>query len=156
MARRRAGALLRQAADPARLAAAQLAGRAQQAGVGADLPLVKIVARTRPLGAEVRLIERFDDSFTQLWEELAPNSLAVRRDAAYLNWKYVNGAARALFHRRAAPRPTERRLCGLPALHRTARPGEVPVDRVPAFRWSRRRAAWNRAACGALAYFRFR
>jgi GNAT superfamily N-acetyltransferase len=55
------------------------------------LPIVKIVARTRPLGADVRLIQRFDDSFTQLWEELAPKfELAVRRDAAYLNWKYVS------------------------------------------------------------------
>jgi len=55
------------------------------------LPIVKIVGRDRPLGAEVRLIQRFDDSFTALWEELAPKfDLAVRRDAAYLNWKYVN------------------------------------------------------------------
>ena len=54
------------------------------------LPIVKIVARTRPLSAEVRLIQRFDDSFTTLWEELAPKfDLAVRRDAAYLNWKYA-------------------------------------------------------------------
>ena len=55
------------------------------------LPIVKIVARTRPLRAEVRLIQRFDDSFTALWDELAPKfALAVRRDAAYLNWKYVS------------------------------------------------------------------
>jgi GNAT superfamily N-acetyltransferase len=55
------------------------------------LPIVKIVARSRPLGAEVRLIQRFDDSFTALWEGLAPKfGLAVRRDAAYLNWKYVS------------------------------------------------------------------
>jgi GNAT superfamily N-acetyltransferase len=55
------------------------------------LPFVKIVARTRPLAAEVRMIQRFDESFTQLWDELAPKfDLAVRRDAAYLNWKYVN------------------------------------------------------------------
>jgi hypothetical protein len=55
------------------------------------LPLVKIVARNRPLGAEVRLIQRFDDSFTELWETLAPKfALAVRRDAPYLNWKYVS------------------------------------------------------------------
>ena len=55
------------------------------------LPVVKIVARNRPLAAEVRMIQRFDDSFTTLWEELAPKfHLAVRRDAAYLNWKYVN------------------------------------------------------------------
>jgi hypothetical protein len=55
------------------------------------LPVVKIVARNRPLGAEVRLIQRFDDTFTALWEGLAPKfDLAVRRDAAYLNWKYVS------------------------------------------------------------------
>ena len=55
------------------------------------LPVVKIVARTRPLRAEVRLIQRFDESFTQLWDELAAKfDLAVRRDAAYLNWKYVS------------------------------------------------------------------
>ena len=54
------------------------------------LPIVKIVARTRPLSAEVRVIQRFDDSFTELWETLAPKfDLAVRRDAAYLNWKFV-------------------------------------------------------------------
>jgi GNAT superfamily N-acetyltransferase len=55
------------------------------------LPIVMIVARTRPLRAEVRMIQRFDDSFTLLWEELARKfDFAVRRDAAYLNWKYVN------------------------------------------------------------------
>jgi GNAT superfamily N-acetyltransferase len=55
------------------------------------LPIIKIVSRTRPLRAEVRLIQRFDESVTQLWEELAPKlGLAVRRDAAYLNWKFVS------------------------------------------------------------------
>jgi hypothetical protein len=54
------------------------------------LPLVRIVGRPSPLTAEVRLLHRFDDSFTTLWEELAPRfDLAVRRDAPYLNWKYV-------------------------------------------------------------------
>ena len=54
------------------------------------LPFVMIVARSRPLRAEVRLMQRFDDSFTTLWHELAPKfDFAVRRDAAYLNWKYV-------------------------------------------------------------------
>ena len=54
------------------------------------LPLVLIVARSRPLAAEVRLVQRFDDSFTALWESVAPKlDFAVRRDAAYLNWKYV-------------------------------------------------------------------
>lgn len=55
------------------------------------LPFIRIVARNRPLRAEVRLIQRFDDSFTTLWDELAPKfEFAVRRDAAYLNWKYVS------------------------------------------------------------------
>jgi hypothetical protein len=36
------------------------------------------------------MIQRFDESFTQLWEKLAPKfDLAVRRDAAYLNWKFA-------------------------------------------------------------------
>jgi GNAT superfamily N-acetyltransferase len=55
------------------------------------LPIVKIVARTRPLRAEVRLIQRFDESFNVLWDELAPKfDFAVRRDAAYLNWKFIS------------------------------------------------------------------
>jgi GNAT superfamily N-acetyltransferase len=55
------------------------------------LPIVMIVSRARPVRAEVRLIQRFDDTFTSLWETLAPKfDLAVRRDAAYLNWKYVS------------------------------------------------------------------
>jgi len=55
------------------------------------LPIVKIVSRTRPLRAEVRLIQRFDESFNVLWEQLAPKfEFAVRRDAAYLNWKFAS------------------------------------------------------------------
>ena len=55
------------------------------------LPIVLIVARTRPLRAEVRLIQRFDDSFSELWNQVAPKfTFAIRRDAAYLNWKYVS------------------------------------------------------------------
>jgi GNAT superfamily N-acetyltransferase len=55
------------------------------------LPFIRIIARSRPLRAEVRLIHRFDESFTRLWEELAPKfDFAVRRDASYLNWKYVS------------------------------------------------------------------
>jgi hypothetical protein len=37
------------------------------------------------------MIDRFDESFTRLWETVAPKfDVAVRRDAAYLNWKYVH------------------------------------------------------------------
>lgn len=53
-------------------------------------PLVLIVSRARPLSAEVRVLQRFDDSFTELWERLKPKfDVAVRRDAAYLNWKFA-------------------------------------------------------------------
>lgn len=55
------------------------------------LPWVRLVARSRPLEGEVRLIRHFDDRFTALWERVSPQfAFAVRRDAAYLNWKYVS------------------------------------------------------------------
>jgi len=54
------------------------------------LPVVKVVARARPLRAEVEPLRRFDASFTDLWDRVAAKfDLAVRRDAAYLNWKYI-------------------------------------------------------------------
>ena len=54
------------------------------------LPWIKLVARTRPLQGEVRPIRRFTDDFTKLWERVRTRvGFAVRRDAAYLNWKYV-------------------------------------------------------------------
>lgn len=53
-------------------------------------PFVRMVARQRPLRAETELIRRFGPEFTALWERVAPKfDLAVRRDAAYLQWKYV-------------------------------------------------------------------
>jgi hypothetical protein len=55
------------------------------------LPYVKFVARQKPLSGEVRLIRRFDASFDKLWARLAPRfDVAVRRDAAYLQWKFVS------------------------------------------------------------------
>jgi len=54
------------------------------------LPWIRLVSRSRPLEGEVRVVQRFDDRFTRLWERVAPKfALAVRRDAAYLNWKYI-------------------------------------------------------------------
>ena len=54
------------------------------------LPIVRVAARVRPLRADVEPIRRFDSSFTDLWERLADRfELAVRRDAAYLNWKFI-------------------------------------------------------------------
>jgi hypothetical protein len=54
------------------------------------LPFVRVIARTRPLTAEIEPIRRFDESFTELWERVSGKlDLAVRRDAPYLNWKYL-------------------------------------------------------------------
>jgi len=54
-------------------------------------PVAALVGRSRPLRADVEPLRRFDDEFTDLWERLAPTfDLAVRRDAPYLNWKYID------------------------------------------------------------------
>lgn len=54
------------------------------------LPWIRMVARTKPLQGEVRTIRHFDEGFTRLWERVASRfRFAVRRDAAYLNWKYI-------------------------------------------------------------------
>ena len=44
----------------------------------------------RLLRAEIETIRRFPREFTDLWKRVAPKfDLAVRRDAQYLNWKYI-------------------------------------------------------------------
>lgn len=54
------------------------------------LPFVRIIARVKPLRAEIEPVRRFDERFTALWERIAPRlGFAVRRDAAYLNWKFI-------------------------------------------------------------------
>jgi hypothetical protein len=54
------------------------------------LPIVRIVSRTQPLKEEVEVVRRFDARADRLWEKLATRfALSVRRDARYLNWKYV-------------------------------------------------------------------
>jgi len=54
------------------------------------LPWIRLVARQRPLQGQIEPIRHFDDRFTRLWERVGHAfSCAVRRDAAYLNWKYV-------------------------------------------------------------------
>ena len=53
-------------------------------------PVVRVASRSGPLRAECEPIRRFDTSFTALWERLAPRfDLAIRRDAPYLNWRYI-------------------------------------------------------------------
>jgi predicted N-acetyltransferase YhbS len=54
------------------------------------LPWIRLVSRTRPLEGEVRTIRQFDERFTRLWESVKSKfAFAVRRDAAYLQWKYI-------------------------------------------------------------------
>jgi len=54
------------------------------------LPWVRLVSRVKPLQGEITTIRHFDDSFTRLWDRVAPKfGVAVRRDAPYLNWKYI-------------------------------------------------------------------
>lgn len=54
------------------------------------LPLVRVVSRTQPLKEEIEVVRRFDARADRLWEKLSGRfALAVKRDARYLNWKYV-------------------------------------------------------------------
>jgi hypothetical protein len=54
------------------------------------LPWVRLVSRMKPLQGEVRMTRQFDEGFTRLWDRVSPKfAFAVRRDAAYLNWKYI-------------------------------------------------------------------
>jgi hypothetical protein len=57
----------------------------------AALPFVKLLGSSGAPPPEVTEVRRFDDAVTRLWERVAPKfDLAVRRDAAYLNWKYAS------------------------------------------------------------------
>jgi hypothetical protein len=54
------------------------------------LPFVLVVGRARPLREQVEVVRRFDRDIDALWHRVAPQlDLAVRRDAAYLNWKFI-------------------------------------------------------------------
>ena len=53
-------------------------------------PVVKIVARARPLHGETTVTRQFDERVTALWERVKDRfAFVVRRDAAYLQWKYI-------------------------------------------------------------------
>ncbi len=54
------------------------------------LPFVRVIARARPLRAQVEPIRRFGQEFTELWDRVGSKfDLAIRRDAPYLNWKFI-------------------------------------------------------------------
>ena len=53
-------------------------------------PVVRLLRGRAPTDATIRHVEHFDSRFTDLWERVAPRfDLAVRRDANYLEWKFV-------------------------------------------------------------------
>lgn len=53
-------------------------------------PAIKVIAREKPLPVPVENIRRFDASFSALWNTVAPKfDFAVRRDEAYLQWRFV-------------------------------------------------------------------
>jgi hypothetical protein len=54
------------------------------------LPIVKVVARQRPLRESVEVVRRLDGSADELWARAADTiTLAVRRDADYVNWRFA-------------------------------------------------------------------
>ena len=54
------------------------------------LPFVRVVSLPRPLREQVEVVRRFDRGFDALWERVSARlDLAVQRDSAYLNWKYI-------------------------------------------------------------------
>jgi hypothetical protein len=54
------------------------------------LPFVKVVARQRPLRETVEVVRLLDDSIDALWSAAAQKlTFAVRRDAAYVNWRFA-------------------------------------------------------------------
>lgn len=54
------------------------------------LPLVKVVARQRPLRESVEVVTDLDASLDDLWRRASERlSFAVRRDAAYVTWRFL-------------------------------------------------------------------
>ncbi len=54
------------------------------------LPAIAIIARARPLRGEIAPVDRFGEEFSGLWDRVASKfDFVVRRDAPYLNWKFI-------------------------------------------------------------------
>jgi hypothetical protein len=54
------------------------------------LPIVRVVARQRPLRETVEVVRRLDRSADGLWTAVAPSfGLSARRDAACVNWRFA-------------------------------------------------------------------
>ncbi|MEZ5286034.1 MAG: hypothetical protein R2712_14735 [Vicinamibacterales bacterium] len=55
-----------------------------------SLPVVRFVSRLEPLKEEVQAVRRFDSGVDSLWDTVKDSfDLAVKRDARYLNWKFM-------------------------------------------------------------------
>lgn len=53
------------------------------------LPLVRVVARQRPMRESVETVRRLDSGVDALWNDAAPSfGLAARRDSAWVNWRF--------------------------------------------------------------------
>jgi GNAT superfamily N-acetyltransferase len=53
-------------------------------------PYIRVISGPKPLQAQIEPIRQFDQRFTELWERVSRSfGLAVTRDAAYLNWKFI-------------------------------------------------------------------
>ena len=53
-------------------------------------PILALARSKNSIDAGIRTVRDFDERFTDLWERVAPKfAFAVRRDAAYLQWKYI-------------------------------------------------------------------
>jgi len=54
------------------------------------LPIVRVVARQRPLRESVEVVRRVDAGADALWDAAAPSlGLSARRDAAWVNWRFA-------------------------------------------------------------------
>ena len=92
-------------------------------------PYVRVVSRIKPLHAQIEPIRHFDGRFTELWERVGSSfGLAVRRDAPYLNWKYVEPPHVRYSIVALEARRDRGRIRGLPAPAGTPRTGDVLVD----------------------------
>ncbi len=103
----RPGAVPGEAAEPARAAAADLASaRSNRLVSYLTLPWIRLVSRSAAARrrSAARSVTSTIDSRACGSASKGKFAFAVRRDAAYLNWKYIQPAARALFGRRARAR----------------------------------------------------
>ena len=63
---------------------------ARAAGLGLDL-LLKVKNRRKAATEHVVPLERFDERFDRLWQQVSPSlTIATVRDRAYLNWRYID------------------------------------------------------------------